>query len=112
MHKESMVSTNFLFWNLVVTTSIGLDKIYLIFQIETELVRLLERQNALHLPVFSIFFYTTFPEYWKIWSKKKYFTDHQTANTSQIFVAKKRDFSDLFFFRTSRSDRNSPETTW
>ena len=70
MHKKIMVSTNFLVWNLVVTTSIGLDKIYLIFQTETELVRLLERQNALHLPVFSIFFYTTFPEYWRVWSKK------------------------------------------
>ena len=66
---------------------------------------LLEKQNALHLPIFSTFFSifsiffffpTTFPEYWGIWSKK-YFTDHQTADTIQLFVATKESFSGLFF---------------
>ena len=37
------------------------------------LLRLLEKQNALHLPVFSIFVYISapFPEYWRIWNKTR-----------------------------------------
>ena len=34
---------------------------------------------------------------------KKYFTDHRTANTVQLFVAIKGNFSDLFSFQTSCS---------
>ena len=29
---------------------------------------------------------------------KKYFTDHQTANKIQLYIAKRRNFSGLFFF--------------
>ena len=56
----------------------------------------LEKRNALHLPVFSIFFSTAIPEYRGILSKK-YFTDHRTVNTIQLFVAIKGIFSGQFF---------------
>ena len=62
---------------------------------------LLEQQNALQLPVFSILFSTTFLEY-RDFGAKNYFTDQWTVNAIQIFVAMKRNFSGLFFFRTSR----------
>ena len=66
------------------------------------------KATRLHLPVFSIFpFSTTFPEYWGI-RKKKCFTDHQTAITVQLFVAIKGNFSGLLFFWTSRKEREFP----
>ena len=35
---------------------------------------------------------------------KKYFTDHQAAHTIQLFVAIKRNFSGIFFFRISHKE--------
>ena len=61
------------------------------FEIEFSFLRLLVKDNALELLV--SFFCRTFPE----WSKK-YFTDHQTANTTQLYVAIKGNISGLFFF--------------
>ena len=59
-----------------------------------KLLRLLETYNALQLPVFFSFFSffcQPYPEYRGIRSKK-YFTDHWTANTIQLFVPIKRKF--------------------
>ena len=74
------------------------------------LLRLLQKQNALHLPIFSIFFFfsTTCPEYRRI-GNKKYFTDYQTANTVQLFVAIKGTFFGLFFFWIGCSKGNFPK---
>ena len=40
--------------------------------------------------------------------EQKYFTDHRTANTIQLFVAIKANFSGVFFFWTSRRERKFP----
>ena len=50
-----------------------------------------ETDNALLSPVFLSFFCQPYPKYWGIRSKK-YFIDHQTANTIQLFVPIKRKF--------------------
>ena len=66
------------------------------------LLRLLEKHNVLHLS-FSVFFCfsaTFFLEYRGIRSIK-YFTDQRKANTVQLFIATKRNFSSLFFFFSS-----------
>ena len=53
-----------------------------------DFLHLLEKQNTFHFTAFSIFFLsTTFSEYLEIRSES-YCTDHQTANTIQLFVAK------------------------
>ena len=40
---------------------------------------------------------------------KKYFTDHRAANAIQLYLfLQKRNFLDLFFFRTSRSEGEFP----
>ena len=70
------------------------------------LLCLLEKRNAFLLP-FSIFIFfsaTFFLEYQEF-RAKKYFTGHRTANIIQLFVAIKGNFSGLFFFLTSRSER-------
>ena len=60
--------------------------VYIIYSLYYQLVyiillRLLEKQSALHLPVFSIFFFSmTSPEYRGIRSKK-IFANHHTSNT-------------------------------
>ena len=77
-------------WSYAVLTTLNKIK-------SCTLLRLLEKQNALHLPVFSIFFSTTFRKYRENRSQN-YFTDHQTDNTIQLFVATKINFSGLFFF--------------
>ena len=68
---------------------------------------MLEKLNALHLLVFDIFLSTAFPEYQRICSKK-YFTDHQTAKSIQLFVAIKGNFSFLLFFWRRRSKVKFP----
>ena len=55
-------------------------------------MRLHQMNNALQLPVFFSFFSffcRPYPKYRAIWSKK-YFTDHQTANTIQLFIPIKK----------------------
>ena len=62
---------------------------------------LLINHNAIKL-----LFSPSFPQpFWEIgeFSVKKYFTDHWKANTIQLFVAIKVDFSSPFFFCTHRS---------
>ena len=57
---------------------------------------------------FSYFFFAeTFPEY-REFATKKYFAGQQTANTLQLFVAVKWNFSGLFFFWTSLKERKFP----
>ena len=52
-----------------------------------------------NFPVIYLFFLLgeTFPEYWEF-GVKKYFTDHQTANTLQVVVVMKGNLSGLLFF--------------
>ena len=70
----------------------------------TLLLRLLAKHYTLHLPFYLFpFLVETLPKYQGIRSKK-YFSQHPTANTIQLFVAIKRDFSGFFFFRKSRSE--------
>ena len=61
--------------------------------------------NALHLPVFLLslfsFFCQPYLKYWQIWSKKIFY--HQIANAVQLFVPIKKEFFQVFFFRTSCS---------
>ena len=62
---------------------------------------LLINHNAIKL-----LFSPSFPQpFWEIgeFSVKKYFTDHWQANTFQLFIAIKVDFSSPFFFCTRRS---------
>ena len=67
---------------------------------------MLEKQNALHLPIFcSFIFFTNFPEYQGIRSKKIIYKP-RTADTIQLFVAIKA--SGLFFFWTSRGEGEFP----
>ena len=62
------------------------------------------KNTTFTIAFFSSFLFTaTFPEYREIRSKKK-ITDHQTANTIQLFVAIKENISGLFFFLTSRCE--------
>ena len=65
------------------------------------LLRSLQKQNVLHFTVFSIFFFSTTFVYWLLniseFRAKEYFTDHQSVNTIQLFVAIKRHFSGLSF---------------
>ena len=39
---------------------------------------------------------------------KKYFTDHRAANTNQLFVVLRGNFSGLFFFKKCRCKRELP----
>ena len=55
-----------------------------------------------------LLFCTTFSELQVIWSNKKYFMDHKTANTVDLFAAIKEHFCGLFFFWISRSKREFP----
>ena len=68
---------------------------------DIHLLRFLEMQN--NLPCFPIFcfFSTTFPGYRGMQSKNIFY---RPSNTIQLFVAVKRNFSGLFFFRKSRSE--------
>ena len=76
----------------------------------TYFLHLLEKQGALHLPVFFTFFISTaFPEYRGI-QRKTNFTDHRTADTMQLFVAVKGNFSGLFFPEQVAAKVNFPET--
>ena len=59
------------------------------------LLRLLEKQNALHSPLFSIFFFImTFGGILERSEEKVILT----ANTIQLFVVMKRNFSGQFIF--------------
>ena len=69
------------------------------------LLLLCETHNALHLSVFLLSFFSFFCQpylkYWQIWSKKIFY--HQIANAVQLFVPIKKEFFQVFFFRTSCS---------
>ena len=70
----------------------------------TLLLRLLVKHYTLHLPFYLFpFLVETLPKYQGIRSKKC-FSQHPTANTIQLFVAIKRDFSGFFFFQKSHSE--------
>ena len=58
-------------------------------------LRLIVKHNALKLPVFpsSVEIFQNIGEF-----VKKYFTDHRTCNTIQLFVATDGNFSVEFFF--------------
>ena len=62
------------------------------------LIRLLEKQNSLHLPVFSIFFSLRLFQNTRKFGAKKYFTDQGTVNTIQLIVAIKGNLSSIFCF--------------
>ena len=63
----------------------------------------------MQLPFFVFFCLCNifFPAYWVIQSKK-YFTDQQTGNTIQLFIALKENLSGLSFFWTSHSEGEFP----
>ena len=61
-------------------------------------MRLLEKQKALHLLVFSFFFFQQFFGTMGEFGAKQYFTDHRAADTIQLFVAIKENFFGFFFF--------------
>ena len=78
------------------------------------LLCLLDKQNTLHLLVFSIFFLITLLEYLRTWSKK-HFTEHQTAffvcyfyATIQLSDAIQRHFPGQLFFWTSCREGEFP----
>ena len=71
-------------------------------------LRLLENQNALHLPVFSVFFSTAFPEYRGIWSKKIFYRPSNSLYKSVICCYKKTFFRSILFL--DKLLRNSLET--
>ena len=66
------------------------------------LLRFLEKKNASQLPL--IFFSPPLFRNYRKLGAKKYFTDHWTANTIQLFVAIKGNFLWSIFFWTSRSE--------
>ena len=70
------------------------------------LLLLHEEHNALHLCVFFsffLFFCQSYPKYWKMPSKKKYFINYQIANAIQLFVCIKRKiFGSLLFQNKSQ----------
>ena len=69
--------------------------------------------KSIALSPFSSSFPPTFPEYRNIvgFEVNIYFTDHQTANTIQLFVAIKGSFSGLLFFDEVIAKGNSLEIT-
>ena len=69
--------------------------------------------KSIALSPFSSSFPSTFPEYRNIvgFEVNIYFTDHQTANTIQLFVAIKGNFSGLLFFDEVIAKGNSSEIT-
>ena len=67
------------------------------------LLRLRETHNALQLLMFFSYF-SFFCQPIGVFGVKKYFADHRTANTIQLFVSKKGHFLGLFFYRASRSE--------
>ena len=66
-------------------------------------MRFFVKHDTLELP-FSPYYPQLFQSIGKF-GAKKCFTDHQIANTSQLFFAIKENFSNLFCFWTSRSER-------
>ena len=71
-----------------------------------DFLHLLVRHNTLELPV-SFFSAERFWNIGEFWAKK-HFRDYRTANTVQLFVAIKRNFSSLFFFWTFHSKGKFP----
>ena len=74
------------------------------------LIRLLEKQNSLHLPVFSIFFSLRLFQNIGKFGAKKYFTDHGTVNTIQLIVAIKGNLSIYSVSEQVAAKGNSPDT--
>ena len=74
------------------------------------LIRLLEKQNSLHLPVFSIFFSLRLFQNIGKFRAKKYFTDHGTVNTIQLIVAIKGNLSIYSVSEQVAAKGNSPDT--
>ena len=68
-----------------------------------EFLRLLEKQKASQLPLFFLFSPSFFPNNREL-GAKKYFTDHWTADTTQLFVAIKGNFFWSILFLVAKGD--------
>ena len=96
----------------IVTTSCTF-KLYLRLFSILSLFRLLEKCNALRLPFSPS---SLSPQiFWDIgeFGAEKYFTDHQSPDTIQLFIAIKGNISSLFYCSSEQVavKENTPETT-
>ena len=69
-------------------------------------LHLLVKHNAFEFSLYSAQLFQDIGEF----EAKIYFTDHWTANTIQLFVPIKVNFSALFFFWTTSSEGGIPKT--
>ena len=64
----------------------------------------LGNKSVQELPISTWKFFENIREF----GGEKYFTDHSTGNKTQLFVAIKGNFTELFFFKTSFNKVESP----